>query len=153
MNPRTLDAAMRAALPPVAAAALQLARQFDPTVDPAAAWLAAVCNPTASPSHLALILRAQARRDRRLGGAHGPGRATSLTGSAGEDLNIPAPQHEDQECDDAERAAAELWARADTAVLAVHSHCTRRRAQQIRARALSAIAQGQMALELEGGAA
>lgn len=153
MTSRLLDQRMIAALSPRAAAALQLARKFDPSVDPAAAWLQAATNPAASPERLAQSLRAQARRDRRLGGAHGPASAIGLTCGYGEDLDAPtadeaaAPDLEDTP----ERAVARMLVHASTRDLARKLDVTPRRVQQLKERALFALAHGQLVLNLEGG--
>lgn len=152
MTPCDLDRRMRAVLPPLAAAALRLARQFDHSVDPAAAWLAVHDRPAATPDTLARALRAQARRGRRQGGAHGPSCFSSLS-----DLDQQGAGDEDpadllaaaQDITRTRRGAgldaalAEREPAADSLALAQREGITRRRAQQVLQARLHAEQQGQ----------
>ncbi|WP_079415993.1 hypothetical protein [Thiomonas intermedia] len=140
MTPRAWNVACAQALPPRAAEALLLARQFDRDrdCDAAAAWLMATDRPDAAPAALARALRAQARRDRRAGGAHGP----AWFASPSEWCDAFGQQGGD---DPAELVAAcqtlalrpgvvaafaEREPASDTKVLAERDGCTRRRVQQ-----------------------
>ena len=128
--------ALLAALPPRAALALALAQRFDTSVDVGAAYLAAATHPTASPERLALYIRAAARRERRVGGAHGPARFLSFN-----DHEHELPGGDDpcavlqavQEVARRPGCAAALAAResaSNTRLLAERDCCTRRRVQQ-----------------------
>lgn len=143
-------AALIQALPPRAAEALLLARQFDRDCDPAAAWLMAVERPSASPDALARGLRAQARRHRRAGGEHGPAWFASAEGcdafkhQGGED---PADLLEAvQEVGRRPGLGQELALReaaSDTGELARRERITLRRAQQVLAERRLAEQEGQ----------
>jgi len=76
---RALDAALIAALSPLARQALDLARRFDTDCDPATAWIIACEHPEDCPDKLSRTIRARVRRERRQGGAHGPGRFDLLS--------------------------------------------------------------------------
>lgn len=134
MTPR----ALASALPPRAAAALQMAQQFDPSCDAASALLAAHDHPTDSPERLARRIRAAARRDRRAGGAHGPARFAGLA-------NLDQPGGDDpcallEACQavaglvGVAEAMAQREPASDTRLLAERDGCTRRRVQQCNAR-------------------
>lgn len=134
MTPRE---ALEAALPPRAAAALELAQQFDRTCDPACALLAAHDHPHDSIGRLALRIRAATRRERRAGGAHGPARFTRLDGEdqQGDDpATDPATILEACQAVAARpglaAALAERESASDTRLLAERDCCTRRRVQQ-----------------------
>lgn len=132
-------AALLAALPPVAARALLLARQFDHSVDPGAAWIAHTTHPHATPGRLAGYLRSQARRNRRAGGAHGPSAFASI-----DDDDAPLLAGDCSDPADTVAAAQQIVATrpglaaalrqregaSDTAALAARDHVSRRRAQQ-----------------------
>lgn len=130
-------AILMAALSPRARAALALARRFDPACDEASAYLAAIANPDDSPAQLAARIRASARREKRAGGAHGPGKFTTL-----DDLDQASEPGGDDPAEIAEAVqavaarpglAAALTERepaSDTRELAQRDHCTRRRVQQ-----------------------
>ncbi|CDW96342.1 MULTISPECIES: hypothetical protein [unclassified Thiomonas] len=137
-----------AALPPRAAAALALARGFDRACDPAAAWLAARERPTATPDQLARALRAEARRDRRAGGAHGPAAFHQLPegfdavgGDDPADL-VGADQEVGQRVGLA-AALAELEPASDSRRLAASCRVSQRRAQQVLAARRRALDAGQ----------
>lgn len=154
-----------AALPPRAAEALLLARQFDRDCDPAAAWLMAVERPGASPDALARGLRAQARRHRRAGGEHGPARFASpevdraaFEQQGGDDpADLLEAVQEVGQALAAPDAALRLWLadvrEADTTALAAVFGVTQRRGQQIKARAAAAAESGQLNLFHEEGSA
>lgn len=135
MSPR---AAMLAALPPRAAAALALAQQFDPSCDAASACIAAHELPHASPTRLALSIRATTRREKRQGGAHGPARFDRLDGLAevGQTAGGDDPAALLEACQgvaarpDLVDALAEREPASDTRLLAERDGCTRRRIQQ-----------------------
>lgn len=147
-------AALIAALPPVAAQALLLARQFDHSVDPAAVWIAHTTHPHAAPGRLAGYLRAQARRNRRAGGPHGPSSFTNIDDAL--DLGLSAPSDDPADLIEAAQQvgcrpglAAALAERApanDSRMLAQREHITRRRAQQVIAQQAAVEAAGQLCL-------
>lgn len=132
MTPRE---ALEAALPPRAAAALELAQQFDPTCDPACALLAAYDHPDDSIGRLALRIRATTRREKRAGGAHGPSKFIELDGLADQPAGdapcalLEAVQ-EVAARPDLAAALAEREGASDTRALAQRDGCTRRRVQQ-----------------------
>jgi hypothetical protein len=139
---------MVATLPPRAAGALQLARQLDATCDPAAAWLLAAERPHATPDSLAAGLRAQARRDRRAGGAHGPAAFHQLPEGfdavGGDDpADLVGAYQEVGQRDGLALALAELEPASDPRRLAAICRVSQRRAQQVLAARRRAVDAGQ----------
>jgi len=149
-------ARLLAALPQAARTALLLAQQHDRSVDPAAAWIAHATHTTSSPTRISGYLRAQARRDRRAGGAHGPSSFTNIDDALDLDLGLTAPSDDPADLLEAAQQvgyqpglAAALAERApanDSRHLAQREHITRRRAQQLLAQQAAVLAAGQLCL-------
>ena len=154
MIPCHIDQQLVAALSDRAACALALARQIDPGCEPATAFILACERLSANPIVLATAIRAATRRERRVGGAHGPLWAASLTADDGSDLDLIAPELDSEELNQAtERDVARTLVYCCTQDLAGREGITRRRAQQLRKACLFALARGQMELDLQGGEA
>lgn len=138
MSARAFDAAMIAALSPSARQALDLARRFDRDCDPATAWIISCERPADSPDKLARAIRARVRRERRQGGAHGPGRFDLLSEQIDAEIDaggdpaalIEALQNVSRR-HDIEQALAEREPALDTRALARRERISLRRAQQL----------------------
>jgi hypothetical protein len=131
-------AAMTEALPPAAREALLLARELDKECDEAAAWLALTDFPIAKPEFLARYMRAQARRERRQGGAHGPARFIHAEeqqelghGWSDDPADLIEAFQEVASRAGLEQALAELEPTLSSAAMAKKCRITRRRAQQL----------------------